>query len=135
MPRSVCYHLSSAQTGTLPGAATIQVIRPARIYGVHFSQSALGGGGNGRHSITLELNNSAQANGDTNNPPRETVLASHQSTFIGGAVTSGVASGQGPYIPLSVPIKSGDILSLNIVQTGTAPASCNTIVDVFCTES
>lgn len=133
--RSILYHLVTVQTGTLPGAATIQVIRPCRAYGIKFNCHGVGGAATGRLSFTLEMNNSAQANGDTNNPPRETVLASHAVTFIATSPANGAASGTSPWIPVNVALKPGDILSLNQVQTGTAPASASTSCDVYCTES
>lgn len=135
MSRSVCYHFSSAATGTTPGAASIQMIRPGRIYGANFNVHLIGGAAAGRHSYTLELNNSAQSNGDTNNPPRETVLCGHAVSCNASGASSAVAGGNSPFIPLSVPVKPGDIVSLNIVQTGTSPATANSLANLFVTES
>ena len=134
MARSICYQLVHVQTGTAAGSATAQVLKNCRAYGVQFTTTGSGGASSGRLSQTVEINNSAQANGDTNNAQRETILAGHVTTFVGTSTVSGMCGGVSPIIPVSVPLKVGDVLSANQVQTGTAPTSANTVIRVYCIE-
>lgn len=126
--RTVTYHLHSAQTGTLPGAASATIIRKGKIVGARLGSSLGGGAAGGYYSITLE-NQTGQANGDTNNPPREVVLAALNPAVGSGSVTSTQV-----FVPLEVPVEPGDILSLNIVQTGTAAGTARHQIDVFVME-
>lgn len=116
MPRTVEYRLTSVQTASLAGAATVQVIQPGRIVGIKISTCGTGAATTGTYHVSCELNNQSQLWADINNPPREPILdVVSVATPISAPFNAG-----GQNIPLSVPIRVGDILSLNIKQTGTA---------------
>lgn len=133
--RTVMYNLVTTQTGTAAGAASLTIKQPGRIIGCLITQSGVGGASTGNHTASVELNNTAQANGETTDAPREVILASAHAQWAAGtgAAQSG-SNGGGGYIPLSVPVKAADTLALSIVQTGTAPGSAKTIARVWVQE-
>lgn len=134
MARTVLYHLTHISTGTLANCASAAVVRSGRVIGVKISGGGVGGAGVGYLSVTAEHNNISQANGDTNNPPRETVLAHKCIQFGNGTVTANILSGNSEYTPMSVPVKIGDTLSVSQVQTGTAPGSTKMYCDFYVAE-
>lgn len=134
MARTVLYHLTHLQTGTVANAASSTVLRGGRIVGIRMNIAGVGGAGTGYVASSLELNNTAQANGDTNNPPRETILFSHQSMWPNASGQAQNAFGISPYVPMNVPVQVGDTLSASQVQTGTAPTTLRTHVDVYVLE-
>lgn len=131
MPRTVTYHLRANQLVTLAGAAQAQIVRSGRITGVQLNASGTGGAGSGFAAISADLNNPSQAFGDTNNPPRESFLAG----ILWAVPNAGTGQLTGPYIPLSVPVTSGDIVSLGQVISGTAPAAFRAGADIYVMEN
>lgn len=134
MARTVLYHLVHLQTGTIANAANAQILRGGRLVGIRASVAGIGGAATGYVATSLELNNTAQANGDTNNPPRETVLFTHQSQWANATGAAQQASGISPYVPCNVPLQIGDTISASQVQTGTAPATLRTHIDAYVLE-
>ena len=126
----VCYHLRHSATGTTASAATVTVLRTGKIVGCQISGTGTGGAGIGVYSHTLEFN-SVQANGDTNNPSREAILASIRLSF-GNGVSGGAI---GPFVPMANTCQPGDIFGLGVVQVGTACASAQTEANVYVQES
>lgn len=116
MPRTVEYHLASTQTLSLAGAATIQVIQPGRVVGIKLQSCGSGAATTGTYHVSVEHNQQSQLWIDSNNPPREPIL---DSLSFATPVSAPFSAG-GTHIPLSVPLRVGDILSLNVKQTGTA---------------
>jgi hypothetical protein len=121
MARTVNYHLHSIQATQLAGAATIQIVQPGRVVGITLMVSFTGGAAAGYYNISVDLNNTSQVFTNTNNPPREIILTS--LSFV--TSTTQVAGLVGPHVPLSVPLRVGDVISLNIGQSGTAATAMN----------
>jgi hypothetical protein len=131
MARTINYHIHSVQTTQLAGAATIQAIQSGRIVGISLMASFTGGAAAGYYNISLDLNNQSQIFTNTNNPPREIILAS--LPFV--TSTAAVANVMTPHVPVSVPLRVGDILSLNIGLSGTPAAAMNIDVNVCVMEN
>jgi len=125
----VCYQITGANTGTVAGVNTITVAVPFRIYAVTFRFRATGGAGNGAYSFELAVNQSSTAYSETNNPLRNVIIAA--ATFQ--TLNASVQTFGGPYgpLPVDVPIRTGDVLSLNQVQTGTAAASLFVALNLY----
>lgn len=116
MARTVTYQLFSPQTASLAGAATIQVVQPGRIVGVTMGIHGTGGATVGTYIDQVNLNNANTLFNTANNPPRETILA---TTGLALGVTS-AGNTVTPNIPQNIPIRPGDIISLNVALVGTA---------------
>lgn len=122
----VNYHLFHVNTGTIAGAATATVLNKGRLVGARICVALLGAAGSpGYINISLEHNNTAQANADTNNPPRITVLATH---LVASTVSTGTSVNSG-FIPLDRSLQVGDLISASQVQTGTAPTNVRVSID------
>jgi len=134
MPRTVTYHLVHLQTGTIANAATATMVRPGIIVGVKCCLAGVGGAATGYICTSAELNNASQANGDTNNPPREVVLFTHQTEFPNASNVACIAIGISPYVPMRVSVKIGDTISASQAQVGTAPATSRTHLDIYVLE-
>lgn len=116
---------------SLAGAAQAQVIRPGRITGVSIRASGVGGASSGYVTLEAELNNTNQAFGDVNNPPREAILQTLFAAF--GATETRVF--EGCYVPLSIPVIPGDLLALSQTISGTAPTTFKAIADFVVMEN
>lgn len=127
----VNYHLFHIATGTIAGAAAATILNKSRLVGYKINATPTGGAGGGFLSITLEHNNSSQANGETNNPPRQTVLGTHTITI---PQTTFVNTSTG-FIPFDRPLQVGDQLVMSQVQTGIAPTANKVSVDLYVMES
>lgn len=131
MARTVLYHLNSPQTTSLAGAATIQAIQPGRIVGVKIMVSSTGGASAGFYNISVDLNNQSQLFQSVNNPPREIIL----DNILFATIITSSASLATPCTPLSVPLRVGDIISLNVALSGTAATAMNINANVWVMEN
>lgn len=132
--RTICYHLVTAATVFAAGMGQTQVVRQGRLVGIRLMYNGVAGAGG-----TLGLNASAMLNQNTvndtltNNPPRETYLGSVFSWATAGAATNSTPC---PYIPLSIEVRPGDLLTINAGNSGTAaPASSFLSCDFYVVES
>jgi len=128
--KTVCYHIRHLATGTTAGLGQITVIRAGRIVGATISTSGNGGGGIGLYSHTIQINNVAQADGDTHNPFRESIIASTRCCYGSGLGGQNVL----PFVPLSIAVAPGDVLCMGAVQIGTAAASQQVEANVYVVE-
>lgn len=130
MARSVCYHLTSTATAGGAGLVNAQILRAGRAYGVRLGTSALGGAGVGYFYLGAELNNSGTVSASSNNPPRETLLASLQNATPNAGVSNAAI-----HVPIDVPVKPGDVVYMSLSITGTAPSTALHQVDLMVMES
>lgn len=128
MPSNV-YQIVSASTGSGVGAGNVPVITSGRIYAVVFRFRASVGASSGFYDYELSLQGT-QAFNSTNDPQRTLIIAA--ATF--GIVTNNVLYGNNAPIPVDVPIRVGDRLYLNTLQTGTAAASLQVAVNIYVKE-
>lgn len=126
----VKYQIATAQTGTIAGTGQIVVPVSGRIVGVVFRWRCTGGAAAGFYSVELAHNNPAQGYAETQNPIRTSSVAA--ATFYAPA-SSGWSS-ISPWIPSNWKLSAGDIINLNITQTGTAAASCLNACDIYVEE-
>lgn len=132
--RTICYHLATTLTVFAAGMGQTQVVRDGRLIGVKMGWTAVAGAGG-----TLGANASAMLNQNTtndtmtNNPPRETFLSCIHVWATAGSSSNAVAT---PYIPLNVPVRAGDLLTINAGNAGTAaPASSFLTCDFYVLEA
>lgn len=130
MARVVHYQVVSASTGTSTGQGILQLVRDGRLVGMTFRWRATGGAGSGFYSAELGINSSSNAIAETGNPNR---------LLTPGAVTFTTPNGNpvagNQFIPTNWPVRAGDSIALNQVQTGTAAASMAVIIDAFVEEA
>lgn len=133
--RTICYHLYSSLTTFAAGMGQTQVVRDGRLIGVRLHWTAIAGaGGTFGGNASAMLNQNTTNDSVTNNPPRETFLA---SLFLWSAAGTSVTTGStAPYIPLNVPIRAGDLITINAGNAGTAaPASSHLACDFYVVEA
>lgn len=131
--RTVCYHLYTALTTFAAGMGQTQIVRAGRLVGVRMSWKAIAGaGGTFGGNASAMMNQNSVNDSVTNNPPRETFLASLY-TWAGAGVAS---AAEGPFVPLNVPVRPGDLITINAGNSGAAaPASSHLAVDFYIMEA
>lgn len=131
--RTVTYHLATNLTVFAAGMGQTQVINTSRLIGVRMTWKAIAGaGGTFGGNASAMLNQNTVNDSLTNNPPRETFLASLYTWTIAGAT----ATADGPYVPLNIPLRPGDLLTINAGNGGTAaPAASYLAVDFYVQEA
>ncbi len=127
MARTYVYRLSHTQTAAAAGSAELIVPGAGKVVGFHAFQIGVGGAGGGYYRSELALNNNSVTNAGVNYPPRNQTLGSFGMAFPNAQVYS-IDTG---YVPMDVPVNSGDRLSVNQTQTGTAAATNQVNVDVY----
>lgn len=131
--RSVLYQLASTSVlATNPAAAQLPIIRPATIIGIAFRYQYVAGAGAGYVRMSANLNNLGVNYELTNNPPRESILAS--GAFVLSAGGAG-ALGPTPVVPCNCPVRIGDTVSIGLYVSGTAPTSLEVIAEIVCLEA
>jgi len=124
------YRLTSASGVSTTGAAATIAIQRGRIKQVALTHAIVGGAGTGRLSFECALNNTANGNSETaTGAPSENLLGR-----LNTACGNGVIANQTQVFPVDIPIAAGNSLCLNILQTGTAPATAISGADVYVME-
>lgn len=133
--RTVTYHLAYAGTTFAAGMGQLNIVRNGKIVGARVLWTGIAGaGGTFGGNVSLMLNQNAVNDTMTNNPPRETFLMC-ATAWASASGTFGSTAAAG-FVPLSVPVIQGDMLSLNGGNSGTAaPASSQLVADVYVVES
>lgn len=127
MARTYCYRLAHTTTAAAAGSAEIVIPGAGRIVGFHAFQIGVGGAGGGYYRSELALNNNSVTNAGVNYPPRNQTLGSFGVAFPNAQVAT-VDTG---YVPMDVACNSGDRISVNQTQTGTAAATNQVNCDVY----
>lgn len=130
MPRTYVYRLYHGQVAAAAGCAEIVMPNRCTIVGVHMSETGAGAAGVGYYSSEVAVNNNAVTNARVNYPPRNQTIASLQMTY-GNGLAGQADSG---YIPMNVPINSGDRVSVNQTTTGTNAAVNYFVADLYVQE-
>lgn len=128
--RVVHYQIASATTGTATGQGIQNILRDGRIVGVVFRFRATGGGGNGFYAVELGINSFANASAETGSINRLTTAAA--ATFH---CPNASPNAQNLFIPTNWPVRTGDSIAMNQLQTGTAAASMAVMTDVYVEEA
>lgn len=132
--RTVTYHLVTTLTSFAAGMGQTQVVREGRLIGVKLNWQALNGaGGTFVGNASAMLNQNSVNDSFVNNPPRETFLA---SCYCICAVSSVGSSAPDSYVPLNVPVRPGDLLTINAGNGGAGtPANSVLACDFYVTEA
>lgn len=133
--KTVCYHLVYTGTTFAAGMGQLNIVRPGRIVGARMVWAGLAGaGGTFGGNASLYVNQNSINDTLTSNPPRETFLMSIVVWSVASATI--VSSAGAGFVPLSVPVIQGDMLSMNGGNGGTAaPASSYLVADVYVAEA
>lgn len=128
--RSVTYHLVGAAALGLT-VTSLQVVRPGRIIAVRTCFGITTGAASTAVTVSVELNNTTANSGVTNNPPRETLLSS-----VAVTLQSAINYNYPPStVPLDVPVKPGDLISVNTTLGGIASTAFISSIDVIVMEA
>lgn len=113
------YRLTSASTTAAVGQASTTVIRKGTIVGIRASFRGQGGAADGFYGVEVALNNSAQSQAETT-----TQAVSEQIiTRCFYSTDAGLASFDNSFVPAMLPIEQGNIICINLQQSGTAASS------------
>lgn len=113
------YRLTSASTTAAVGQATTTVIRKGTIVGIRCSFRGQGGAGDGSYGVEVALNNSAQSQAETTTQAISEQIVTR--CFYG--TDAGLTTFDNSYVPALIPIDQGNILCINLQQSGTAATS------------
>lgn len=126
------YRLATTATATGSTSGTVTAVTNGRIVGILMRQCGTGGAGTGRIHAEVVLNGQGTNSfAFSNNPPRETVLTG----MAGCTPTTTSVVQNGSFVPLSVPYRAGNTFTINLTIGGTAPATLETVADVFVVEN
>jgi hypothetical protein len=117
--RTVIYQQYYSGVTVSAGLASVTVARDGRLVGVVAQQNGVGGAGTGVYGYDLSLNQPGLVVHSTNAPNRESILYSASLQFP----NAGTAQHNSGFIPLDVPLRAGDVVTINGSSSGTAPAS------------
>lgn len=131
MRRTLVLRLFHSQVAAAAGSAEIIIPNNCTIVGVVMNVGGIGGAGTGVYAAELSLNNNSTTWADTNNAPREATLASHRWSYLNANAAVNAGSG---WIPLNVPLRAGERISINQTLSGTAASTNRFNCDVFVVE-